>query len=383
MRNPIKIFEGKMIRAGLTGQGDAVFAIRNQDYNQSKKDNISAVLEKTISTLNRDVAVFARPAEPYRALIDYLASDSGSAIYPRDFETGILLTDLPVVDGLDERKLTAALKTRRGVIVKGEGMVATAKSDIERAFVILSSMAFACFVKFFVDHLYHTRQGTIDGKRLKVFDHVVNSLEQLPPLPQNLAGGPFRKEEEVLSAMENAGAVTVESRLVDSNFGNISYRLDNDLYISRTGSALDELSGKIDRVALGETTVPATVSTEFPAHREIAKTTGKRAVLHGHPKFSVILSMDCERTDCESKDSCRTKCPYPRSIGGIPVVSGEAGGGKLGLANTVPPAMRRSNAVIVYGHGIFAAGENDFNETFRTLWETEDYCRREYFRRIS
>ncbi len=383
MNNPAGRFEDKMIRAGLTGAGDAVFVIRNQDCNHEGKREIAAVLEKTVYTLNRDTAAFAVPAEPYRSIIDYLSGESKGAVYPQDFETGILLTDLPVVDSFDERELAAALKSRRGLIVAGKGIVATSKNGIERAFVILSSIAFACFVKFFVDYLHHTRRGTVDDRRRKTFNHAVGCLENLPALSPNLARGPFKKNEEVLSAMAKAGALTVESRLVDSNFGNISYLLNNDLYISRTGSALDELSGKIDCVALDETDVPDTVSTEFPAHREIARTTGRRAVLHGHPKFSVILSMDCERNDCEYKGSCQTRCPYPRAIGSTPVVFGEAGGGRFGLANTVPPAMIGSNAVIVYGHGLFAAGRDDYNEAFRTLWETEDYCRREYFRRIS
>lgn len=372
-----------MTRAGLVEPGGAVFVMRDKDCLQGKKDGAVTVLEKVITRLNREVAIFAVPAEPYRSIIDYLAAESESAVYPRDFETGILLTDLPVVAGLDDADLAAALKTRRGAIVRGRGIVATAKSGVERAFVVLSSMAFACFVKFFVDCLYHARRGTMDGKRSRVFSDAVHSLGDPAPPSRRLAEGPFSGEEEILAAMEEAGALTVASRLVDSNFGNISYRLGSDLYISRTGSALDELSGRIDRIDLGGASVPSTVSTEFPAHRGIVDATGRRAVLHGHPKFPVILSMDCERSGCELRDSCQTRCPHPRSIGGIPVVSGEAGGGAFGLAHTVPPAMRGSSAVIVYGHGLFTAGENDYNEAFRVLRETEDHCRRECLRRIA
>jgi hypothetical protein len=45
--------------------------------------------------------------------------------------------------------------------------------------------------------------------------------------------------------------------------------------------------------------------------------------------------------------------------------------------------MKQSSAVIVYGHGVFAVGMDDFNEAFSSILSIEKYCREEYFRRLS
>ena len=125
--------------------------------------------------------------------------------------------------------------------------------------------------------------------------------------------GPFQNEEDVYSAVIEAGFKTVEYGLVDSFFGNVSYLWNNTLYISQTGSSLDELAGCIDPVPLdGSTSAGITASSELSAHMETIKRTGCNAILHGHPKFSVILSMDCdpiEKTACDFSDQCHVKCP--------------------------------------------------------------------------
>lgn len=195
--------------------------------------------------------------------------------------------------------------------------------------------------------------------------------------------GPFTGSDQIIPAMTEAGRLMVEGRLVDSSFGNISYFDDPVLYISRKGGALDELHGRIVTVSLSDPFAPTqTASTEFPAHRDIVLTTGRRAVLHGHPKFAVILSLDCEKEDCAGRDTCHVRCPQERYVCDIPVVAGAAGAGPFGLCHTVPPAMRDHPGVIVYGHGLFTAGMHDFNEAFEHLAAIENACRHEFFRRI-
>ncbi|MCX5827746.1 MAG: class II aldolase/adducin family protein, partial [Deltaproteobacteria bacterium] len=117
-------------------------------------------------------------------------------------------------------------------------------------------------------------------------------------------------------------------------------------------------------------------------HRLIARTTPYRAVLHGHPKFSVIMSMACGEEDCPDKDGCHRFCPRERWVQDIPVVSGEAGAGPFGLCNTVPKAVRDHGAAIVYGHGVFTAGAEDFNEALQRLRQIEKTCRDLFFRTI-
>jgi ribulose-5-phosphate 4-epimerase/fuculose-1-phosphate aldolase len=45
----------------------------------------------------------------------------------------------------------------------------------------------------------------------------------------------------------------------------------------------------------------------------------------------------------------------------------------------VPLAIRKTGVCIVYGHGIFAAGERDFKDAFMKMAEVENRCREKYF----
>jgi len=208
-----------------------------------------------------------------------------------------------------------------------------------------------------------------------------SSSRELPVwLDFPLLNGPFRDEAAVLTAMEEAGKATVDFRLVDSYFGNLSCLFNETLYISQTGSSLDELRACIDPVPLdGSSCVGITASSELSAHRAIVAQGANRTVLHGHPKFSVILSLSCEEPTCELRGQCHLCCPRPRQAAGVPIVPGEVGTGSHGLCHTVPPALADSRGVIVYGHGVFTVGRTDFNEAFSSLLEIEKGCREEYF----
>jgi len=176
------------------------------------------------------------------------------------------------------------------------------------------------------------------------------------------------------------GRYTVEKGLVDSFFGNISWFDGTTIFISQTASSLDELEGHIDPVPLDNTsTAGLSASSELPAHRAIYQSTRYHAVLHGHPKFSIILSMHCEEKDCQEKD-CGRSCKRKRTACGVPVVSGEIGAG--GLAKTVPGAVRESGICIVHGHGVFSTGEEGFGDAFQKMVGCENRCREEYFRMV-
>jgi ribulose-5-phosphate 4-epimerase/fuculose-1-phosphate aldolase len=383
MENILQKYDGKLVRAGLTEAGGALIGLHGTGTVWNREDEAGTALETVMAAIDKRAILFAEPAEPYRTIIEYLAETSGGVIEPRDFETRILLHDLPVLRELDPMAVSAALKLRRSVVIAGRGVVTFGKAGPEAAFVIYSSVCFACFVKFFSDTLYHVRRNSMDHRRRAVLKRVLEKLAPPPATTGTLMKGPLTTEGQIISAMEEAGRLMVDCRLVDSSFGNISYFADPVLYISPRGGALDELHGRIVPVSLADSAAqPETASTEFPAHREIVLATDRRAVLHGHPKFAVILSLDCEKDDCEGRDECHTRCPHERSVGDIPIVAGETGAGPFGLCHTVPPAMRDHSGVIVYGHGLFTAGRHDFNEAFERLAAIENACRQEYFRQI-
>jgi ribulose-5-phosphate 4-epimerase/fuculose-1-phosphate aldolase len=327
--------------------------------------------------------LFAPPAEPMRTILDYLVAQADEAICPSDCETRTFLHDLPVVREFSAPALLAALRRRKCAIVPGYGVVTFGAVSPEQTFVVFSSVCFAVTVKFLADYLQAVKADAVTPTQQRVFDAVAPRLQAPRAFDAPLMTGPFADTAEVVAAMDEVGKRTVALELVDSFFGNVSYCCDDVLYISQTGSSLDELPGCIDPCPLdGSSCAGITASSELTAHREIYLGTGHRAILHGHPRFSVVLSMDCERTDCEYHGECFRRCPHPREVCGVPVVPGEVGTGPYGLCHTVPPAIQGQRGVVVYGHGVFTTGAADFNPALEALVDIETACRDEYFRRV-
>jgi ribulose-5-phosphate 4-epimerase/fuculose-1-phosphate aldolase len=384
MKQLLDKYARKLVRAGLADEGAPLLGGLDVDLIWNRPDPACRELERLFDGLAINSLLFARPAEPYRSLIDYLALRGDRAIRPGDSETRTFMHEIPVARAFDAGEMIAALKRRKSVIVPGRGVVTWGTVSPEQAFVSFSSVCFACLVKFFSDYLSDSRVGRLSEEQLRVFRHAMTLLPPLPQKPPSLVIGPFASEDEVRRAISEAGRLTVEYGLVDSFFGNVSYRWGNTRHISQTGSSLDELEGSIDPCPLdGSSCAAITASSEFVAHRDLVICTGMNAVLHGHPKFAVILSMDCDRKPCGAREECHIRCPEKRFIGDVPIVSGEVGAGPYGLCRTVPPAMEGRQAVMVYGHGLFTMGRDDFNDALARLLAVERMCRDEYFRRAA
>lgn len=384
MDNLLLKYERKLIEGGLAERGDPLLGILDARTEWNKKDGSHRIFEKIFESLNINSLIFSKPKEPYFSIINYLAKYSNGAICPNDCETRTFFHELPVSFEFSPDAIISGLKKRKCVIIPDYGIITYGTVSIEQAFITFSSVCFSCFVKFFSDYLYSFKLGKPDKNFIKTFEKVLSILEPPPSLKHPLASGPFNTNMEVLSAIREAGSFMVGLKLVDSFFGNISFCHKDTLFISRTGSSLDELDGCIDLCPLdGSSCAGITASSELPAHLAIIKKTGHKAILHGHPRFSVILSMDCDIRNCPDKNSCHIKCPCERQVCGIPVVSGEVGSGPGGLCNTVPEAIINKPGVIVYGHGIFTTGINDFNAPFTNLLDIENSCFREYLKRVS
>ncbi|MBD3241532.1 MAG: rRNA adenine dimethylase [Chitinivibrionales bacterium] len=383
MENLLDKYARKLVAAGLADEGAPLLGLVDADVSWNREDSACAVLDEVFRGLSINSLLLCRPAEPYRSIVDFLASRERQAIQPSDCETRTFIHDLPVSPRFDAHTVIAALRRRKSLIVPGTGIVSFGTVSPEQAFVVFSSACFATFVKFFSDYLTLARRGGLDDDYRAVYERVVPMLENPPARPPALREGPFGDADTVVGAMDAAGKKTVEYGLVDSYFGNISYRLGDTIYISQTTSSLDELPGCIDPCPLdGSSCAGVTASSELTAHREVLTRTGAAAVLHGHPKFSVIMSMDCTRDDCEMAGECHRRCPHVREVRGVPIVPGEVGTGRYGLCNTVPSAMENAPAAIVYGHGVFTVGERDFTDAFATLLRVETECREVFFARV-
>jgi ribulose-5-phosphate 4-epimerase/fuculose-1-phosphate aldolase len=378
-----QITENKLVNSGLVDPDAPLMGRLDAHLEWNRTHGKISELEMIFKRLNINALIFSQPAEPYRSIIDYLAQTSNGTITPNDCETRTFLHDLPVAFELSADTVVPLLKARKCAIVPGHGIITYGTVGLEQAYVTFSSVCFACFVKFFVDFLFLAEKRQVDKKLGLVFDWVTKTLDTPVSFSGSLMKGPFPSTQVIYEAIQEAGRFVVEHRLVDSYFGNISFRHGQTLFISQTGSSLDRLKDAIDPCPLdGSSCVPITASSELPTHLKIVEQTGSKAILHGHPKFSVILSMDCDVENCMCRGKCHVKCPHERFVCGIPIVSGEVGSGPNALCNTVPHAIRDHPGVIVYGHGVFTTGKNDFNIPFKNLIQIENNCRTEYFDRI-
>jgi ribulose-5-phosphate 4-epimerase/fuculose-1-phosphate aldolase len=376
-------YADKIVAARLAAPGAPLLAGLDDALVFNREARESGVLAGVFTRMSINSLLFLPPAEPYATIVDFLAARSGGAITPSDCETRTFLHDLPVVAEFTPDAIASALRRRKSVIVPGVGVVAHGTVSPEQAFVSASSVCFACFVKFFADYLALCRCGKPDEEYTAAFRRAIAFLPPMHHRAPDLLKGPFENRDAIVRAMDQAGKATVGFGLVDSFFGNISYCHDDVLYISQTGSSLDELPDCIDPCHLdGSSCAGLTASSELMAHQGIVLKTGARAILHGHPRFAVVMSMDCDKVSCDKIGRCHIECTEPRFVWDVPVVPGEVGTGPRGLVNTLPPAMTGKRGVIVYGHGLFAVGREDFREPFATLLEVENYCREEYFRRV-
>ena len=342
----------------------------------------SHITKETLKSLGCFAVVVAKPALPFADYLLQRARDHECKITPRDTESRTFLHDIPIIrkkelENNPARAISARLAGRRGVIAEGIGIIAAGTLTVEQAYINWSSVFHSTFVKYLSDIL---NEGfTLSGEADAFISFRNDWLRPLTSEGLEFRKGPIKTKEDILDEVIRVGRYVERRGLVDSFFGNISYACGNLLYISQTASSLDNLSGCIDPVPFDDSsTVGITASSELAAHRAIIEKTGCRAILHGHPRFAVVMSMLCgERESCAISD-CWKDCPKIRFLGNTPVVAGEIGAG--GLAKNVSPVIGKTGQAIVYGHGVFSIGGSDFAEAFRGMINVENFCRNEYFK---
>ena len=367
----------KLLSHGLAASSGDIALYGRDDEIVSNRPDIDPRITRLFDRLVINSLLVLAPAPPYREILGELCAGGPDVIEPRDGETILFLHDIPVVDPDDPDALLGALARRKGCLLRDGRIVSHGTVSMEQAFVTASSICFSTFVKTFLDFLnFSTRNGRYRPFPPEQDRRIRDILATIPtpPVEGILSPMPTGTPSEVAAAMDACGKKTVEARLVDSFFGNLSWCDGKELVISQTGASLDELPGCIDRIPLdGSSTAGLTASSETGTHLAIYEETGARAILHGHPRFSVVLSMYCTVTDCRHDADCSRTCPVSRRVDNIPIVHGEVGTGRYALSRTVPPAIRGNRGVIVYGHGVFCAGES-FSEIFGRLASIERSC---------
>lgn len=356
-------------RIAISSQNDGIFT--------SGPPDLAELAEHVVRQLDCGAVIVAEPALPMANLLIGRTAGTTDRIVPRDSESRSSLHDLPVIRKQADRSsmtyaVCDALSRRRGCIAEGIGLVSRGSLTIEQASITWSSLVHATFIKYFEDLLVQGPKLAGELEQIRSLYHSLRSstLPCRSVSQGNLLDAPYGK---ILTEMARAGRATVAMGLVDSFFGNISWSVNNSLYISQTSARLDQLQGQIDQIILdGSSSAGLTASSELPAHRSISRATGCRAILHGHPRFSVIMSLAAASEKSDGSDL----------LEGIPIVDG--GGGIGGMAESLTQAFLQtgSQAAIVRGHGVFTHSRTSFTEALQLLAKTEERCRELYFTRL-
>ncbi|MBU0487032.1 MAG: class II aldolase/adducin family protein [Bacteroidetes bacterium] len=322
--------------------------------------------------------IISAPHEPFQNILKAMTEGQSDdfIITPTDSESLLFLPAVHFIENADSQRIAELLSAKNAMIADRKWIIAKGNLRPGEAYIHYSVAYFSLFVNFFVDlledlkqgkQISHLRQNAAIEALSHYFNHVIGPLkeERKIVLPEG--------NDSSAKTLEFFGKLLVENQLVDSCFGNISCKRENTLLISQTQSSLDELAGSLVEVPIsGQSASDKAASSELPAHRAIYQNHAFSNILHGHPRFAVILSLLCEKDNCEQRRHCHTHCAESRTIADIPVVSGEAGSGPFSLSKTVPPAIA-SGATIVLGHGVFAAA-NSMRTCYETIRETEIRC---------
>jgi L-fuculose-phosphate aldolase len=160
------------------------------------------------------------------------------------------------------------------------------------------------------------------------------------------------------------GKKAVFSGLTSSRFGNISLVQGDKIFITCTGSMLDELNES--QVVEVDLRVPCEMdkvaSSETCVHRAVYQSTKNKAIIHTHSPYAVALSlMEQERIMPLDSEGMIF-------LGAVPIVEGVFGTDELARATSF--ALQNHKACIARGHGVFAAGKS-LNDAYTTACMAE------------
>jgi L-fuculose-phosphate aldolase len=158
--------------------------------------------------------------------------------------------------------------------------------------------------------------------------------------------------EFIWAEISRYGRKVIDAGLSSSRFGNISIRNGDKIFITCSGSMLDELDEK-DVVQVGLGSCPdgdGRASSETCVHRAVYSATDHRALIHTHSPYAVVGSL------LEDEEVVPLDGEGRIFLGTMPIVIGDFGSEDLAAA--VSSALREHKACIARGHGVFASGES-------------------------
>lgn len=175
----------------------------------------------------------------------------------------------------------------------------------------------------------------------------------------------------ITKQMQEVGRDMFLAHLISSHGGNISVRVGDTIYITRTGSMLGRLaSSDIVEVSLSKPDDrDKYASSELVVHRALYKATGAGAVVHAHAPQTIFRSMledEIEPIDSEARlfIPCVEVVQSKKTVGSLEAA--ELLSAQIARAQSAPLAVLR-------GHGPFSTGDS-LLEAYRWVSVLECSC---------
>ncbi len=159
------------------------------------------------------------------------------------------------------------------------------------------------------------------------------------------------ERSRIFEAFQWVGRDLYHLGLITSHAGNISLRTGERVWITRTGSMLGHLEAEdVVETSLSRREPPhAKASMELPVHLAIYRATSAQAILHAHPPSAVALSLlDEAIVPADSEGGY--------ILGRVPVIAAKNVVASAEVADRASSLLQAHRAVLVKGHGSFAAG---------------------------
>ena len=173
------------------------------------------------------------------------------------------------------------------------------------------------------------------------------------------------------------GKKLYEKGLVDGASGNLSFRLNDNFLITKTGVNLEQLAKEsfvemeIKPYSLDEIK-ELHASSDALVHAKIYLKTNYRAILHCHGVYNVVLSLTrdkIEPLDLEGR----------LFLGTMDILEGEFMTPEI--AEKISDEIAKKGYAVAKGHGVYAAG-NSFREAFNLLSYVEHSCQIIYLKEL-
>ncbi|RLG22891.1 hypothetical protein DRN72_00530 [Methanosarcinales archaeon] len=170
----------------------------------------------------------------------------------------------------------------------------------------------------------------------------------------------------MLEKAKKIGKKLVERGYTDSFFGNISFKIGDKIWITKSGVPLDELED--ESFVLLQNPPLSESSSESPTHIKIYQEFDVSSVIHVHPFYCILCSMIFQEDFVESRTEGRI------FLKKIAFCEGKAGSWEL--ANSVVQSLRRfdTTAVVARGHGLFCIGSS-IDDAYLRCVVAENECK--------